>query len=190
MNIENLLAPDGGSGFAGDINRGILNLVGFSMEAGLASKLYAQPALKGFNKAYDPDEITRHWAKNAKSAAYEPIPKSGKPAPSLLPKQLNAIEAFKRNQGAFKASLRADVKYAKLIGRAFIFDFGLAVGLRALTPGVTKSVYASNMNVMADERFIDSGRAATMRQRALQAIHDSQLSVRNVIGNEASFLHQ
>jgi hypothetical protein len=35
----------------------------------------------------------------------------------------------------------------------------------------------------------DTYQARTQRQRAIQAIHDSSLSVRSALGNEASFLH-
>lgn len=37
--------------------------------------------------------------------------------------------------------------------------------------------------------YIDTGAAATQRQRAIMAIHNSQMSTRMVFGNEAAQLH-
>ena len=41
----------------------------------------------------------------------------------------------------------------------------------------------------ADTGYYDSRAAATMRQRAIQVIHNSQLSTRAAFGNEASYMH-
>jgi len=58
------------------------------------------------------------------------------------------------------------------------------------TPGLTKSAQQSEMRAMGGMGPMDSQQAYTQRQRALMAIHDSQLGLRNVIGNEAGHFHR
>ena len=58
------------------------------------------------------------------------------------------------------------------------------------TPGVTSSAKRSDEMAMGMGGPMDSQQAYTQRQRALMAIHDSQLGIRNVIGNEAGHLHR
>lgn len=72
------------------------------------------------------------------------------------------------------------------IGVTTLFDFGMDM----FTPGVNKLAAAGNDKFMNESLTIDSNAAFTQRQRALQAIFDSQSSLRNVIGNEASYLHR
>lgn len=57
-------------------------------------------------------------------------------------------------------------------------------------PGLTKSAQQSDRMAMGGMGPLDSQQAYTQRQRALMAIHDSQLGLRNVIGNEAGHFHR
>lgn len=72
------------------------------------------------------------------------------------------------------------------IGVTTLFDLGMDM----FTPGVNKLAAAGNDKFMNESLTIDSNAAFTQRQRALQAIFDSQSSLRNVIGNEAAYLHR
>jgi hypothetical protein len=60
------------------------------------------------------------------------------------------------------------------------------------TPGtVSRAAMLSDQKAMGmTQGPMDSQQAYTQRQRALMAIHDSQLGIRNVIGNEAGHLHR
>jgi hypothetical protein len=57
-------------------------------------------------------------------------------------------------------------------------------------PGVTSSARRSDEMAMGMGGPMESQQAYTQRQRALMAIHDSQLGLRNVIGNEAGHFHR
>lgn len=70
-------------------------------------------------------------------------------------------------------------------------------GLNAL--GGVSSVFATSRDQMNAQRYqnmydqdtyLDSRAAYTQRQRALQVIHNSRLSLRPALGNEANYLHQ
>lgn len=73
----------------------------------------------------------------------------------------------------------------------------LATGAMMMIEGATTPGTVSRAAMLSDQRAMgmiqgpmDSQQAYTQRQRALMAIHDSQLGIRNVIGNEAGHLHR
>jgi hypothetical protein len=98
---------------------------------------------------------------------------------------------------AYKNKIRGvKNKYASLRRGAAAIGWGY-VALAAATlveaitiPGVSKSVEMNNAKTMGMSAPLDSSQAYTQRQRALMAIHDSQLGIRNVIGSEAGYLHR
>jgi len=91
------------------------------------------------------------------------------------------------------ADIRA--KYAGLRGTMRAIGWGyLAMGFAyvaeaAFTPGLTTGAKLEEDRSMGMGAPLDSAQAYTQRGRALQAIHESQLGLRNVIGQEASFFH-
>lgn len=73
----------------------------------------------------------------------------------------------------------------------------VATGVMMAVEGATTPGTVSRQAMLSDQRAMgvgqgpmDSQQAYTQRQRALMAIHDSQLGIRNVIGNEAGHLHR
>lgn len=73
----------------------------------------------------------------------------------------------------------------------------LATGAMMMMEGATTPGTVSRAAMLSDQKAMgmtqgpmDSQQAYTQRQRALMAIHDSQLGIRNVIGNEAGHLHR
>lgn len=78
---------------------------------------------------------------------------------------------------------------ARAIGYAYAAMFAAETVESMVTPGLTSSAL-SDMSANIQEGPLDSSQAYTQRQRALQAIFDSQMGVRNVIGQEASFFHK
>ncbi len=75
------------------------------------------------------------------------------------------------------------------IGWSSLISLGLDLSISAFTPGISK-VAARNDQLAMSENPLDSQASYTMRQRAVAAIHDSLMSTRQVIGNEANFMHR
>lgn len=105
--------------------------------------------------------------------------------------------------GEIKSSYRATMglsrslnKYSKIFGLAGGAIMGYQLGKAALS-------LSRSFNMGADEQaasrrmplynggdeYFDSRAAFTQRQRALQVIHNSQMSTRAAFGEEASYLH-
>jgi hypothetical protein len=97
-------------------------------------------------------------------------------------------QALAKNKAKYASARR----YSRAVGWTFLISGLFEIAQAIATPGIAVSDAAKRRDAMmfADERAIDSPRAYTQRQRALLAIHDSQMGVRNVIGNEAQFLHR
>jgi hypothetical protein len=96
-----------------------------------------------------------------------------------------------RNTAArMKGVTASGVSAARLmrgISFAYLGVFAAQMVADIATPGLTPYAQRSEMARAAP---LDSNQAYTQRQRALQAIHESQLGIRNVIGNEASLFHR
>jgi len=97
---------------------------------------------------------------------------------------------------ALKASYASWGKTVKRLG-VFTAALGLAdvafsIFAAATTPGVSRETLERDRHrIYSDEGMLDTRLAYTQRQRAIQAIHDSQLSVgRAMLGQEASYLHR
>ena len=72
-----------------------------------------------------------------------------------------------------------------------LLDFGLNIGMMLSQPSVNRQALDRDKEMFYDEMMTDSRMAYTQRQRAIQAMHDSQLSVgRSLIGQEARYLHK
>lgn len=86
-------------------------------------------------------------------------------------------------------------RYSGLRGgaKAIGYGYGLLFAAQAVegmvTPGLTASA-TMDMQANIQQGPLDSGQAYTQRQRSLQAIFDSQMGIRNVIGQEAAFFHR
>lgn len=84
------------------------------------------------------------------------------------------------------SNIKSMMRSATLIGTmAFVAD----VAFQALKPGISK-VAERNEAKLLEPLPGDSPGAYTQRQRAIMAIHDSQLGIRNVIGSEAGYFHK
>ena len=116
------------------------------------------------------------------------------------PSPLHESKRIKKDFLTSKAAGQGTLKFGKhlqSIGRG-IGGIGLAIG--GLNLGKSLAGIGENfrqrkdeMNSMSDpmyeSEFMDSGGAFTQRQRAIQVIHNSQLSTRAALGNEARYLH-
>lgn len=100
---------------------------------------------------------------------------------------------------AKKLAAEQSAKLTKNIGKLNRLARGvgwsyLALGFASMaesivTPGLTKSA-TSEQQQMGMTTPMDGQGAYTQRQRALMAIHESQLGLRNVIGSEAGYMHK
>ena len=79
--------------------------------------------------------------------------------------------------------------FAAIVG---IADFGYSLMSDMAAPGVSREARDRDREALSNsEGMLDTRMAYTQRQRAIQAIHDSQLSVgRSMIGQESSYLHR
>jgi len=86
----------------------------------------------------------------------------------------------------------------KMLGRMGLFtaavsfaDLGLSASLAMMAPGVSRETIQLDREKVFGDEMLDTRAAYTMRQRSMQAIHDSQMSVgRALIGQESSYLHR
>jgi len=72
---------------------------------------------------------------------------------------------------------------ATFLGQGASMTAGLLPGMMQKTPDVS-------LELMSAQQYILPRAAYTQRAKALQAIHQSQLSTRAAIGNEAQYLHR
>lgn len=91
-------------------------------------------------------------------------------------------------KGSFSGT-RTLLRTTRMLGAAIAVSQAFAWGAELFTPGVSKAAVKRD-NEMFNEGALDSAQAYTQRQRALMAIHDSQMTVRNVIGQEAAYFHR
>ena len=92
---------------------------------------------------------------------------------------------YAKHNRTFK-SLRRNIRGLGLMTLAAgLADVGLAIG----RPGVKQSVQEADQRAL-DVGMLDIGLAYTQRQRAIMAIHDSQMSIRHTIGHEAMHFHR
>lgn len=115
--------------------------------------------------------------------------------PTEAGRYLNVAE---ENIGKFKwraAYGKRMKRIAKAFGIVGMFQFGYDIASILSTVGESTKmsrdqiVNTSNDIVRDQDRYLDSRAAFTQRQRALQVIHNSRLSLRPMLGNEANYLH-
>lgn len=98
-------------------------------------------------------------------------------------------KSVRANIGRIKAGYTGVRANIRSIGLAYMFTAGASIMEAMATPGISTSAQMSDLKAFG-EQPIDSGMAYTQRQRALMAIHDSQMGIRNVIGHEARHFHR
>ena len=73
-----------------------------------------------------------------------------------------------------------------------LFDIGYSLFSEMARPGISREAQEKDKEMLSNsEGMLDTRMAFTQRQRAIQAIHDSQISIgRSMIGQESSYLHR
>ena len=110
---------------------------------------------------------------------------------------VGGLAAWGGKAGGFQNVARFGKNLTRLSAHASmvsLMGLGLSLGASAIK-SISGSTRAEKIrqNIKAkgwaDTGYYDSRAAATMRQRAIQVIHNSQLSTRAAFGNEASYMH-
>jgi len=117
-------------------------------------------------------------------------------SPGSNAKKINRFNDTLVGKGSYKAGARTFNRLGKLTGAMglFVLGFDLASGIVGASQGFIESrdsiekerrrqVYNS------EDSYFDSRAAFTQRQRAIQVIHNSQMSTRAAMGSESSFMH-
>lgn len=207
MNVEALLSHDGGKGDRLNSGTGILlgvgsDLVGrYIIKPKMISqsldvrKLYrsSKSRLSGMFKDHTKFEMTANDSYRLylghEDAAYKANIQGARAA-----RKNNLFAKIKSNKTPALPNIRkagrSDLKFYKTLSWAFLATTLVDVGLDMFTPGISNVKAKKDYLALADESYIDSDRAYTMRQRAMKAIVDSQLSPRSIIGQEAQYLMQ
>lgn len=217
VNIEALLSPTGGYNYDETINTGMAGLVGaflfdkrFHMgiekharsyfrrgtaeykdytKAVTKAKASYQNALKGIEtidiKGADKYTDIRKKKADAIRRARKVARTDVKGATLKYEKRSRVAErAFAKNLKSSRALFRG-------IGITMLLSAGFDIMEAVSTPGISKVAAQKEQQFMANTgTALDSQGSYTMRQRAVMAIHDSMMNVRQVIGNEAQFMHR
>lgn len=215
MDIERLLSPTGGYNYSETINSGVTGLGMTFMSGSLFDSFIMRPAKSYMQKQLGVRYQTHPYVKATdlnlgqrvisrldSPASYPPGSRYNTSEPEITRGSKEQIEAANeaRRKGVKKA-LRAEYKdwkskfskgrnVFKAAGWATLISMGVDLATEASTPGVSKVAARQDEKFMMQQQRMDSPAAFTMRQRAIEAIHNSMMSTRNVMGNEAQFMHR
>lgn len=99
------------------------------------------------------------------------------------------IGALKSKVGNFKAGMASARGTLKALGWISAISDAFFITESMFNPGPSLSAKAQAADMMAINPLQNAG-VMTQRQRSLQAIHDSQLSINPILGNESQYLHR
>ena len=180
MDMHAFMDPSGGKYYSETINSGLFSIgVGLGMEFGIPRLAKSLGRRKGFAYRKTARTMGSIYAQNVLYTANRPVIQK-RATQRLLKTEISRINKITRGQKIF----------AKAIGWTYLISGLVEIGSAIATPGVSRLAAEKDQQLMADERGLDSAAAYTQRQRALMAIHDSQMTVRGIIGQEASYMHR
>lgn len=115
---------------------------------------------------------------------------------------LKSQEALRGHGSAMKASAKSVGTFAKnmskighVFGYATMAQIGFSLGGGLLRAGESFRISRDQLeqqnysNMYDQDTYYDTRAAFTQRQRALQVIHNSRLSLRPALGNESNYFH-
>ena len=215
VDVEALLSPSGGYGYENTINTGIAGIAGLAVDTGLFKKYVgipalrsekerqfkARPALRNEVKEYKIGVDRVLGKESARRASYFPSKINEQSRSLRVDKVVGGIETKNKalrdyigtqrdSSRALRKGIRSDAKFIRGAAWTMMLSFGLEVAEQAFTPGISKVAAKRDDEMLSNQNAADSPAAYTMRQRAVMAIHDSLMNVRQVIGNEANFMHR
>jgi len=114
----------------------------------------------------------------------------GKSANTRLARVRTQFRGIANAEKSAISAYQSTMKGFKMLSYAFWASDALTLATMLTTPSPSLSAKAQ----IGESNFMSSGAVfsggATARQRSLQAIHDSQLAINPILGNEAQYLHQ
>lgn len=195
---ENFLSPTGGS-MDNLLEYGMLG-IGIDFGSSLIAKHIYDPLEKG-----DIYKVKSNYSKKLVALRESKFTKAsltgGGYGPAHPTRRILDRASYLPEKAAMRATKNAEISSIKSkfnslrTGARFIGWAYLAVGMEQVveslaTPGLSLEAKRSNERTMGYSQPMDSPQAYTQRQRALQAIFDSQSAARNVFGNESSYFHK
>lgn len=197
QNWENFMSPTGGQ------NETPFATGGASILAGFGIDLFARRQMGLFSKISNRDSSNlykRHINTtnlSLRTGGYGTFPAGTSYMQATSAKETGKL--FRQDFAKYKGQVtnRLSKRYAGTSSMLRGLSWTLvATGVMMMVEGASTPGTVSRQAMMADQKAVggqgpmDSQQAYTQRQRALMAIHDSQLGIRNVIGNEAGHLHR
>jgi hypothetical protein len=203
VDVQALLSPDGGTGQDDRPNDSAVALSAYVLQDfGLMHKFVYKPIMQGMSgrsrwSAYARENLKPRMAAQKFWGGKAPGPgavrRSQREAVTGVLRQEFRRDVLRGLTPRRRAMGKALGKFGRSVGRLSLAAFAADVfewGVEGMTPGVSKVAARRDQEAIAMENPFDSPGSYTMRQRAVMAIHDSLMNVRQVIGNEASFMHR
>lgn len=215
-NPEGFMDPSGGR----QLGQGLVNnlFIGLGIESGLASRFMLDPIIRRREKAIRSGKIEAQVSKGTRldilrktnafeDARYQTIPQRTSKYSYLEPavgsswrksaanlEMGNIAKEADQYQRRLLAradtrGLRATKKLFRGVGLGSLAAFGFDIALSMTKPGISQLAKDREEDFYVNP-YVDSAEAYTQRQRALQAVRDSQSTLMNVIGNEATHFHR
>jgi hypothetical protein len=217
VNVEALLSPSGGYDYDSTINSGVAGLVGAFLFDKTIHSSFEKHAVEYFRKNISPrknlikqrSEIVGKYKRAVEGIDKIDIKKATKGSDVRKRKaadfrrvraqrntELKAVSRkydpnITKAEKAFTRNLRGSRGLFRGIGITMLLSAGFELIEALATPGISKVAAQKEQQFMTSSgTALDSQGSYTMRQRAVMAIHDSMMNVRQVIGNEAQFMHR
>lgn len=192
---ENFFSPSGGRGFGERLDGMTTAMLAVSsdfMDSFMLKPMYRDDLKRiGGQRSALMAQMYKH---SNRGVVY---PKRGGPPQQILGPHLADYRGAKSAAHSAARNMRSAAKqrYSTLrkgwraASLGFWFVTAAEIGHAISSPGVSKIAAQNDQDAMMPT-MLDSAGAFTQRQRAIAAIYDSQMTARNVIGNEARFMHR
>lgn len=190
QNWENFMMPDSGNNL-GENNALMSGAMGLFF--GIGIDWLGVPILNRLEKKQV--TLTRLAQKNAFRAKMNILEDAVNVSPN------NKLKASMRMKSKLPGQRRKEIlninrQYDRLRSGTKLIGWGL-LGMTAAsivegltTPGLSKEAISMDERAMGGATYLDTPQSYTQRQRALMAIHESQLGIRGIISQEASGFHK
>lgn len=202
--VEAFFSPSGGREFGESLYGGTALAIGLGSD--FMNKLILRPmyktqltelasARRGLFKDIGAPSNRAYYQKvgSPSNMIYSAQERIGPPSRKLMQerttKAVEARKAYKPEIAAAKKRYNSLRRGWKAASWGFLLTGIFDIAEYAATPGVSK-IAAEKDQASMMPTLLDSAGAYTQRQRAITAIYDSQMTSRNIIGNEARFVHK
>lgn len=192
QNWENFMMPDGGTG----MSRNALMDGGMGLFFAFGVDAFGSPILNRLQQGelkFAGRIQSKFGPSDIESIANNPSYGPGKKIAERIQQQHYARRNAIRSSRQLRSNIRSNYGTLKSLSK------GLGWGLLAMSaasivedivsPGITREAMNIDQGITGPT-YLDTPQAYTQRQRALMAIHESQLGIKGIIGQEASGFHK